>query len=73
MMGRNMNAYHIVPIRGTIYQPNFISPSLRNKHVKALAEAELAHNIVREITKPVTHVLDIAFLIMRLEIAIISS
>jgi hypothetical protein len=71
--GKKRSAYHIVPVRSPIHQANFISPSLRNKHIKALSEAELAHDIVREITKPVTHVLDIALLIMRFEIPIISS
>lgn len=62
-----------MPVRSTIHQPNFISPRLRNKHVKALPKAELAHDIVREIAKPITHVLDIALLIMRFEIPVIPS
>lgn len=70
---KKRHTYHIMSVRGAIYQANFTSLVLRDKHIKAFAEAELTHHIIREVTKPISHVLDIAFLIMRIEISIIPS
>lgn len=55
-----------------IHQSDFVSPAVRDKHVETLAEAELAHYIVREIAEPIAHVLDVSLLVVRFEIPIIS-
>lgn len=62
-----------MPVRSAIHQSDFVSPAVRDEHVETLAEAELAHHIVREIAEPVAHVLHVSLLVMGLEISIISS
>jgi hypothetical protein len=62
-----------VPVRSAIHQSNLVSLRIRDKHIETLPEAELAHDIVREIAEPISHILDIALLVICLEIPIIAS
>ena len=47
-----------MPVRCAINQPNHVSPSIGNQHIKALPETQLPHNIVREVPEPIGHVAD---------------
>lgn len=65
--------YHVVTVRGTIYQTNLVSKAVGDEHIETLSETELAHHIVGEVTEPIAHVFHISFLVVGFEVSIIAS